>query len=198
MSERRQPAAPIPSSLLLEEATRLGLIKILGNIKVNERGCWVWQGYCHTQWGYGECSWRSENWPVHRLTWTLMKGPIPEGKILCHRCDNPPCCNPDHLWPGTDKENHLDKTAKGRHHYDKNTKTRCKQGHEFTVENTRVVPVPGRPGLYKRQCKTCTAIGHKRPEYIAWRREYQRKRRAALREKRLALRAQREQTDLPA
>lgn len=187
MNTRVKPyASPIPSSLPIEEASRLGILKVLGNVVVNERGCWVWQGWCNPRWGYGHTAWRGEDWAVHRLMWILMKGPVPEGKILCHSCDNPPCCNPDHLWPGTDHENHLDKTAKGRHHYDKNIKTHCKQGHEFTPENTRVVPVEGRPGLYRRQCKTCNAITHRRPEYIAWRREYQRKRRAEKRAARLA------------
>lgn len=185
-----RPRAPqIPASLPFDEACRLALIKVLSNIKVNERGCWVWQGYCNPQWGYGHTSWQGIEWAVHRLMWYLMKGPIPEGKILCHECDNPPCCNPDHLWPGTDQENHVDKTRKGRHHYDPAVKTHCKQGHEFTPENTRMTPVEGRPGLFRRQCRTCTAIGHQKPEYIAWRREYQRKRRAEKRAARLAAEA---------
>lgn len=190
MAARTKPyAAPIPAALQLEEAYRLGIIKVLNNVKVNERGCWVWQGWCHPDWGYGQTSFRGEEWATHRLMWVLMKGPIPEGKILCHSCDNPPCCNPDHLWPGTDQENHIDKTKKGRHHYDPAVKTHCKQGHEFTVENTRMTPVEGRPGLYRRQCKTCCAEGHRKPEYIAWRRAYQKKRRAEKRAARLAAQA---------
>jgi hypothetical protein len=185
-AQTKPPADKIPVALQLEEAMRLGLIKILSNVKVNERGCWVWQGGCNPTWGYGHTSWRGATYAVHRLLWELMKGPIPVGKILCHTCDNPPCCNPDHLWIGTDQENHVDKTTKGRHHYDPSVKTHCKQGHEFTLENTRMTPVEGRPGLYRRQCKTCTKLGHQKPEYIEWRRNYQRKRRAEKRAARLA------------
>ncbi len=180
-----KPRAPqIPSTLPMAEAKRLALLKVLPNIKVNESGCWVWQGYCNPRWGYGHTAWRGRTWAVHRLMWTVMRGEIPAGKIVCHSCDNPPCCNPEHVWLGTDKENHIDKTRKGRHHYDKNTKTHCKKGHEFSPENTKLAPVKGRPGLFKRQCQECLKISHSRPEYIAWRREYQRKRRALNRERR--------------
>lgn len=154
-----KPRAPqIPKSLPIEEAKRLVLLKVLPKIKVNERGCWVWQGWCNPQWGYGNTSWRGEVWGVHRLMWTVMRGEIPADKILCHRCDNPPCCNPDHLWLGTDQENHQDKAAKGRHHYGK--LRCCKWGHEFTPENTRITKVEGRPDLFRRQCIECARIRH--------------------------------------
>jgi hypothetical protein len=79
-------------------------------------GCWLWQGRRNHQ-GYG--LWREhasgKNWVVHRLIWELFNDqPVPDGLQVCHTCDNPPCCNPEHLWIGTATDNAQDKVAKGR------------------------------------------------------------------------------------
>lgn len=55
---------------------------------------------------------RSER--AHRVAWILTHGPIPNGLHVLHRCDNPPCCNPGHLFLGTDADNVADKVSKGR------------------------------------------------------------------------------------
>jgi hypothetical protein len=78
-------------------------------------GCWVWtankinKGYGVV--GPGGCQ---EYILSHRASWQLHNGEIPDGLCVLHRCDNPACVNPDHLWLGTHQHNMLDKCAKGR------------------------------------------------------------------------------------
>ncbi len=77
--------------------------------------CWIWEKASHV-WGYGEISVQSSRPEgAHRVIWVLVHGPIPEGMHVLHRCDNPPCVRPDHLFLGTHKENMRDMTSKGRH-----------------------------------------------------------------------------------
>jgi hypothetical protein len=76
-------------------------------------GCWVWQG--GTCEGYGML--RTEGSVVdraHRVSWRLTHGSIPDGLCVLHRCDNPPCVNPAHLFLGTRADNNEDKKRKGR------------------------------------------------------------------------------------
>jgi hypothetical protein len=63
---------------------------------------------------YGQVRYGGKVWLVHRLTWTLHRGPIPEGMDVCHSCDSPPCFNLRHLFLGTRQENMQDCATKGR------------------------------------------------------------------------------------
>lgn len=83
---------------------------LLERIKIdNKTDCWEIQGYLDKD-GYGNVS----NKRAHRLAYELFIGKIPFGKIVCHKCDNRKCCNPDHLFIGSQKDNISDMMKKGR------------------------------------------------------------------------------------
>jgi len=72
--------------------------------------CWPWMGK-RDEHGYGRYS---ENGLTHREAYARTYGHIPDGLDMCHHCDNPPCCNPSHLFPGTAADNVRDASSKGR------------------------------------------------------------------------------------
>lgn len=75
--------------------------------------CQEWPGG-RFPYGYGNISYFGKGYGAHRLIWTFINGPIPEGMCVCHRCDNPPCVRIDHLFLGTIADNNADKKVKGR------------------------------------------------------------------------------------
>jgi hypothetical protein len=107
--------------------------------------CWTWAA-CTNPLGYGWINVNNSGELAHRISWLINHGEIPEGLVICHKCDNPPCVNPNHLFLGTQKDNMQDYARKGLHHCA--IKTHCKQGHEFSPENTRVYDG-------KRYCMAC-------------------------------------------
>jgi hypothetical protein len=79
---------------------------------VEQRGpdeCWLWQASKNKD-GYGAF----QSGLAHRHAWLLSKGEIPNGLYVLHKCDNPGCCNPQHLFIGTQKDNMADMRSKGR------------------------------------------------------------------------------------
>lgn len=81
-----------------------------------KKNCWEWQLGC-TKAGYGQLQIRAvSSHPLlaHRVAWELTNGPILEGLHILHECDNPKCCNPNHLFLGTQRDNNLDRDVKGR------------------------------------------------------------------------------------
>lgn len=80
-------------------------------------GCWKWHG-SKSPGGYGqirEGARLSRLWRANRLSWVFHFGAIPEGLDVCHRCDNPECTRPDHLFLGSHSDNMRDCYAKKRH-----------------------------------------------------------------------------------
>lgn len=84
--------------------------------KVDVRGpdeCWPWTAGCGS-WGYGQISVDGKMRGAHCVSFELANGPVPPGLQVLHTCDNPPCCNPKHLFAGTTQRNMQDKVSKGR------------------------------------------------------------------------------------
>lgn len=77
--------------------------------------CWLWVGALD-RWLYGQFKPVSRSSPLraHRVAWELLRGPIPDGMSVLHSCDNPRCCNPEHLRLGTHADNMDDKRKRGR------------------------------------------------------------------------------------
>lgn len=93
---------------------------IMSRVNIKKNGCWEWQRAL-TKSGYGVASVNRKYIRAHRLAYLAFIGEIPFGKLVCHKCDNTKCCNPDHLFLGTNYENTQDMIKKGRR----------KIGHKF-------------------------------------------------------------------
>lgn len=131
------------------------LMKFWLRAKLMESGCFEWQGTLREK-GYGRLYHLGRLGDAHRVAWELTRGPIPDGLYVCHKCDNPPCVNPDHLWLGTNTDNMRDMVRKGRH--GNSRKTHCKHGHELTPENTYWVP----SRTANRACRVCVRDNQRR------------------------------------
>ena len=84
--------------------------------KVNVGQCWeCWDWMASTDHGgYGRFGLDGRTSAAHRIAWQLVEGDLPDGMRVCHHCDNPGCCNPEHLFVGTDLDNARDRDKKGR------------------------------------------------------------------------------------
>lgn len=113
-------------------------------------GCLEWTG-CKNRKGYGNIRIGGQTYLTHRVAWAAHCGQIPDGMHLDHVCKNPACCNPQHLRVVTPRQNALENSDSVSAHYVK--RTHCKNGHEFTPENTHWIG----PLRSKRRCRKCNA-----------------------------------------
>jgi len=119
---------------------------------VSSENCWVWTLRKDKQ-GYGRVNVNYKTEQAHRVSWVAFRGEIPAGMCVLHKCDNPSCVNPDHLFLGTRKDNCHDMIIKGRDNFvgrkygNKIKRTHCKRGHSYE----------GNSFVYgkHRQCKIC-------------------------------------------
>ena len=113
--------------------------------------CWLWTGYRNPvgpkgNYGIIRSDTKRTMIKAHRASWEIHNGPIPDDACVLHKCDNPPCVNPDHLFLGTQRSNWYDMLEKRRHY--KHNWTHCKRGHAFS-EHGRI----RKDG--SRTCKVC-------------------------------------------
>lgn len=113
-------------------------------VEIGDSGCWQWTGYRDRN-GYGCVTMAGKRWFAHRASYSLVVGPIPDGKVLHHHCRNPSCANPLHLECITAIENTLRNVSPPSCN---RRKTSCEHGHPFDEVNTY------RHGK-RRQCRKC-------------------------------------------
>lgn len=126
--------------------------RMAAKVAVDESGCWLWTAGRNNS-GYGKVSWMGGYKSTHRVTYTLLVGPIPDGLQIDHLCRNRACCNPSHLEPVTALENQLrspyyNAREPRPERTPRTAATHCGQGHALTPEDVYIVN--GR-----RRCKAC-------------------------------------------
>lgn len=110
--------------------------------------CWRWLAYIAPT-GYGNFRIDGRPHPAHRVAYRLHVGEIPDGLVIDHLCRNRTCVNPDHLEPVTNRENVVRGVAAEVNRDRMLARTHCKNGHEFSPENTST------DNRGRRRCKAC-------------------------------------------
>jgi hypothetical protein len=108
------------------------MAKVLAHVEIVPSGCWEWQ-LSRNHLEYPVVGFDGGRWMVTRLISSAIHGSFDPLLDACHSCDNPPCCNPDHLWLGTPSENFRDSILKGRNYW--LSRSECERGHPLSKSN---------------------------------------------------------------
>lgn len=119
--------------------------------------CWNWDNAGSRTARYGTVRHEGRVMGAHRAMHLLVLGPIAEGAVVRHTCDNTACVNPAHLILGTQSDNIFDAVARGRHRSANGEKTHCKRGHPLSGDNLYVA-TRSRDGGISRQCRACMSL----------------------------------------
>ena len=131
-------------------------------------GCWLWRGARNGH-GYGLAR-KDGRWQrAHRVVYELVVGPIPIGMNLMHTCDNPPCVNPAHLRPATQRENLEDMTRKGRRRNGiREQRGMRNAAAKLTDEQVAHIKGMALAGYYQDDIATQFGITRANVSYITW------------------------------
>lgn len=121
-------------------------------------GCWLWLDHIGKA-RYGFISWKGKKHKAHRMSYQIYIGPIPPGMLICHKCDNPSCVNPDHLFLGTQTDNMRDMVRKGRANKKKGSANPTSKLTENDINNIRLAD-GSNPEIAKAYGVSRTAIYH--------------------------------------
>lgn len=124
------------------------LSRIYRRVKIEPNGCHTWKGHLHH--GYGQIRCEGPMWMVHRVVWTIQKGPIPHHLVTDHLCRNRACCNIAHMELVTDQEN-IRRGDAGKFW---SSKTHCPHGHPYSGDNL-VIMNQANGRFRKRICRAC-------------------------------------------
>lgn len=125
--------------------------------RVDVRGpdeCWPWIG-SRLRDGRGRFHWMGRSMTAPRIIWAIVNGLVPPPHLfVCHACDNPPCCNPAHLWLGTNSQNLRDASAKQQ--LGGQNRTHCPAGHPYSGSNLIIKRSP--QNHFRRFCRACDVL----------------------------------------
>ena len=143
--------------------------------------CWIWKGG-RTSKNYGSFCYYTKKPAIgaHVSSYLFHKGEIPDGQIVRHKCNNPPCVNPEHLILGSNSDNMKDMFESDRHGWTNRERTHCRRGHEFSAVG--VYERTKKNGKTDRICRECVRnkalekrhSPEKREAHLKKQREYQR------------------------
>ncbi len=130
----------------------------------NASGCWMWNGTRHTPNGAyayqsGEMVVLNRKVRAHRVAWMVYRGPIDAGQFVLHKCDNPLCVNPDHLYLGSHADNMRDMAVRGRTHW---KKVSSELAAEIRASTESTYKIAKRLGLNKKSVQAIRDFSSKK------------------------------------